>query len=169
MDCNNLSRCISSLKQSGKKDLGCSVSNCLKNYDDRKKVVVEENKKKYELINSKSDKIAVFQVDGGMISSQSDKKCDNLMMDVDSKLAIFIELKGSDLKHALIQVDQTIARTIPVLLGHRVFARIVTSSRTNVPDIRTCPQYINLVKRVAANRGNVNIRANIITEDNASL
>lgn len=165
MDCNNFKSCIVSLENCDKKEQSCSQSGCLKSFDDRKKIVVEEKKKKYQLNNSKTDKVACFHVDGGMITSQDSIKCDNMLVDIDSKLAIFVELKGTDLKHALEQVNATLNKLLPGLSNYRIFARIVTSNRTNVPNIKTCPQYVTLSKNVMKNKGNIIIHANIIEDD----
>jgi len=169
MECNSFKLCINSLEKSDKKEATCSLSECLKSYDKRNKVVVEENRKKYELINHNSDRIANFHVDGGMISSNSTIKCDNLLVDIDAKVAIFIELKGIDLKHALEQVDAMVTRLSPDLQNYRISARIITSNRTNVPNIKTCPQYIALNRKILTNRGSVGIRANIISETVANV
>lgn len=169
MKCNDFKGCVDSLEKNGQKDRKCLLPACLKSYDTRKLAVVEEKKKKYELTNLKADHIAVFQIDSGMISVPNEMKCDNLLLDIDLKLAVFVELKGTDLKHALEQVDVTVDRLLPGLPNYRIFARIVTSNRTNVPNIKSCPQYVRLKRKILANKGDVNIHANMIAENIENL
>lgn len=169
MECNNFRLCITNLEEKGKKSEKCTYSKCLTSYDSRKKVVIEENRKKYELLNPNSDRIANFHIDGGMIPSPNITKCDNLLIDTDSDVAIFIELKGTDLKHALKQIEVMIDKLSNDLMNYRIFARIVTSNRTNVPNIKTCPQYVALNRKVLKNHGNISIHSNIISENISNI
>lgn len=169
MDCSRFGLCIDSLSANNQKLVNCSETECLKSYDARKSVVVEENKKKYELINSKFDKIANFHIDGGMLSTNSTVRCDNLLVDIDSQVAIFVELKGTDLRHALEQVYATVMLLSQDLAQYQTYARIVTSSKTNVPNIKACPQYVRLNKKIREKRGNIDIHTNIISENVAGL
>lgn len=58
MDCNKLTECLKSLEISGTKPSCCKIGGCLEYCDKRKKIVVEENKKKYFLENESQDCIA---------------------------------------------------------------------------------------------------------------
>ena len=169
MGCSKFKNCISSLEKNSKKENDCSTTECLLAYDSRKIVTVEEKKKKYELENPNEDKIASFRIDGGMISSPNEVKCDHLLVDTASKTAVFVELKGTDLKHAFEQVEVTMAKLLSGLQNYRIFARIVTSHRTNVPNIKTCPQYISLNKKIMGHGGNIIARAEKISESVANI
>jgi hypothetical protein len=162
--CNNLDKCIETLEKEKQKYAACSISNCLQQVDMRKQIVVEENKKKYELKN-KDHIVAVYQVDGKLISSKEISKCDNLIVDLDSKIAIFVELKGSNLRHAFEQIDSTITQLEPYLKPYTMCARIVTSNRTNVPNIKACPQYRALNRRIHGKGGNIRIASNSLSEE----
>ena len=43
-----------------------------------------------------------------MVQDKNTIKCDNLVLDTTGMKAIFVELKGTDLAHALQQINQTI-------------------------------------------------------------
>ncbi len=164
MECRNLHVCINELEKTKVKPIGCSEDNCLMSCDIRKHLVVEENNKKYRLENPKGNLLASFHVDGGMIRSKKIMKCDHLLLDFNSRKSILVELKGTDLKHAFEQIENTLMRFASVLSRYKVYARIVTSSRTNVPNIKACPQYVSLNKKIAARGGNVKIQSDIMQE-----
>lgn len=159
MDCNIFGSCIHSIEKNGDKSDKCKIDQCLLQCDKRKHVVVEENKKKYELSND-DDLIALFQVDDGMITSKDTIKCDNLFVDLTSRFAVLVELKGTDLRHAFEQINSTYMRVGTALKSYRLYARIVTSSRTNVPNLKTSPQYIDLQKKMKSHGGNIQTKAN---------
>ena len=137
---------------------------CLISFDDRKNISISENRKKYLLHNDLSNYIAVFHVDGAMVQDNDKIKCDNLLIDATGMKAIFVELKGTDLAHALQQINQTIDMMRDDISDCTKYARIVTSNRTNVPNIRANPEYIKLYKKAE-----VKISANLIEEKISSL
>lgn len=146
----------------------CSVSGCLKQCDSRKSVVVEENKKKYEIINN-GGKVAVFQIDSKMIGSENTIRCDYLILAVSCEMAVLVELKGTDLRHAFEQIENTRKILEVALKEYKIHARIITSNRTNIPNIKTCPQYVSLKKNIMRHGGNVQIKANKLSEKIESL
>lgn len=137
---------------------------CLISFDDRKNISISENRKKYLLHNDLSNYIAVFHVDGAMVQDNDKIKCDNLLIDATGMKAIFVELKGTDLAHALQQINQTIDMMRDDISNCTKYARIVTSNRTNVPNIRANPEYIKLYKKA-----DVKVSANLIEEKISSL
>lgn len=159
MECNR-KRCFDELKEhSPSLSRECNM-NCLKSFDNRKNISVSENKKKYLLHNSDGNLIAVFHVDGGMIQGNDVLRCDNLILDVIGMKAIFVELKGTDLSHALVQINSTIDMLKSDVAEYSKCARIVTSNRTNVPNIKANPNYIKLYKKA-----DVKITANLLEEN----
>lgn len=137
---------------------------CLISFDDRKNISISENRKKYLLHNDLRNNMAVFHVDGAMVQDKNTIKCDNLVLDTTGMKAIFVELKGTDLAHALQQINQTIDMMRDDISNCTKYARIVTSNRTNVPNIRANPEYIKLYKKA-----NVKVSANLIEEKISSL
>lgn len=156
MECNRY-HCFNELRQN-ESAVKCDRQ-CLETFDTRKHVSISENKKKYLLHNISEDLMAVFHVDGGMIQSNDILKCDNLILDVTSMKAVFIELKGTDLAHAFKQVNSIIDLLSDDIAGYSKYARIVTSNRTNVPNIKANPNYVRLHKKA-----DIKIAANILEE-----
>lgn len=163
MECSKKT-CFGELKEQMPRLSKQCNNNCLKSFDNRRHISISENRKKYLLHNDVADFIAVFHVDGGMIQSHEIIKCDNLVLDATSMKAIFVELKGTNLAHALEQVNTTIDMLSSDVTEYSLFARIVTSNRTNVPNIRTNSNYIRLYKKA-----NVKIMSNILEESVSSL
>lgn len=165
MNCDKFDTCIRALESTRNKYQRCSSEECLMSLDSRSIAVFEENKKKYRLRNPEPDLLARYQVDGAMLQDQDNIKCDNLVIDLDKKIAIFVELKGTDLRHALAQIDSTVNRLCGGLKGYRMYSRIVTSSRTNVPNIKTYPPYVQLQKKMMRYQGNLDSNATILEDD----
>ena len=103
MICNKLRECIN-----GKQD---ECKECVEFTDKREKVKCEERSKKYTLINTGNRKeIRKYNLDGGIVKNEIGfKACDNLLIvyDTETVKAIFVELKGSDYKHAVEQLNKT--------------------------------------------------------------
>ncbi|GAB4294848.1 MAG: hypothetical protein Fur0025_31680 [Oscillatoriaceae cyanobacterium] len=104
-----------------------------------KLIVVEENKRKYILNNKAQKKICKITIDGGVIDSQTQSKCDYMMVvcqgDKVSKntdlgeIVYLIELKGKDLIKAVDQLTLTMTY-FDYENNTQVFARAVVSKVT---------------------------------------
>lgn len=114
---------------------------------DGKHIVVEENKKKYVLQNPSKQKICKIRIDGCVIYSKTQRKCDYLIIVCESEHKYFIELKGRDLISAVEQLTETIKyfQSECYQSNGKVFARVVLSK---VP----MPKTIELDARVVALR-----------------
>ncbi|MFK0032961.1 hypothetical protein [Pseudomonas monteilii] len=66
----------------------------------------EENRSTFKVHNKSRRNLARHQVDGCLIKSGI--KCDWLLVEEDSKTEIYIELKGSDIEHAVEQICKTV-------------------------------------------------------------
>lgn len=120
---------------------------CIVYKDFRKNAVCEEKKKRYNIVNDKNCMIALYHVDGGMIYGEANvQKCDfmYLIYDSDNPTVVFVELKGSDIYHAVQQLKETIDR-YGAELQRRICARIVCSS---VPRLHNDPIVKNLRKEL---------------------
>ena len=99
--------------------------------------------------------IALLHIDGGMIYGETNvSKCDFLYIiyDPDNPTAVFVELKGRDVSHAVQQLKETIDR-YGTVLKRRICARIVCSS---VPRLHNDPIVKNLRKELMKRyRGNL--------------
>jgi len=74
-----------------------------------KRIVLSENKSKVTFLNINNKRIKKIIIDGCVITSGI--RCDYLL--VDNNRYLFIELKGSDVYHAISQIHQTI-RTLKI-------------------------------------------------------
>lgn len=99
---------------------------------DRSELSIKENRAVYKLLLSKSAPTVSFCVDGGIITSG--QRCDYLVLvDLASAtpewMVLFIELKGTDVLHAIEQLRSTLKNG---LFQHpsnkRLFARVVGRS-----------------------------------------
>ena len=113
---------------------------CEEYSDRRKQISIQEKGKKY-LANNKNEKlVSVSRIDDCLIKDGN--KCDFLLLNCDNKQAYFIELKGSNLLHAVDQISTSIDRIGGKLSEFKINGRIVPS-RVYPPDIRS-----NKVKRL---------------------
>lgn len=122
---------------------------CIIYKDFRPQAVCEEKGKRYNLLNDRHCKIALFHVDGGLIRDERNvPKCDFLYVvyDQNCPTAIFVELKGKDIKHAINQLRESIDRYGRVL-ERRICARIVCSS---VPRLYNDPIVKNMKKELTS-------------------
>ena len=104
-----------------------------------KLIVAEENKRKYILNNKAQKKICKIRIDGGVIDSQTQSKCDYMMVVCQSdkgsqttdsgEIVYLIELKGKDLIKAVEQLTQTMTY-FDYENNPQVFARAVVSKVT---------------------------------------
>lgn len=83
-----------------------SLPECEK-YRCDKKIVLQENKSKITFLNPNQDQILTIQVDGCVISDNETLRCDYALMPSD-EIEIYVELKGSDIVHAVEQLESTI-------------------------------------------------------------
>lgn len=130
------------------KDCLCErKAECIVYRDRRRKAVCEENGKRYALVNDKECLVTLYHMDGGMIQNeQGIQKCDYLYTigDEECPTAIFVELKGTDIPHAIAQIRASIGRYGGVLKS-RIFARIICKS---VPRLYNDPSIRNLKKEL---------------------
>lgn len=95
----------------------------------RKDISVSENGKTYNMKLQPAKKCAAYQIDGVIISEG--RKCDKLILVIDdmSNAAVFVELKGKDISHAIDQLEATFTNDIfrsKIRKDDIIRARIVT-------------------------------------------
>lgn len=111
---------------------------------ERSNISVSEKGKTYLLHLEKQLISAVFSVDGYIIKEGN--KCDKLVLlnvekdeDNDHWNEVFVELKGTDVSHAILQLETTIKNTIFNCNSiKKIYARIVASS---FPSNRSNPEF----------------------------
>ena len=66
----------------------------------------EENKRFFILKDADIEEVEKYQIDGGIINDTKSNRCDYLFV-FQNKRFFFVELKGTDIKHALVQIEAT--------------------------------------------------------------
>lgn len=120
---------------------------CIIYRDYRKQAVCEEKKKRYNVINDKEYMIALFHMDGGIVRDEANvPKCDfmYIIYDPDCPTAIFVELKGNDIYHAVKQLKASLDM-YGEELQRRICVRIICSS---VPRLYNDPLFKNFRKEL---------------------
>ena len=100
---------------------------------ERKKVIVsEENHRKHVANNVDGDTVLQFRIDGGIIPrSSAVLRCDYLVMNTVKNKAYPIELKGTDVKHAVEQIRSTLSYLGGELSAFEILPRIIYTSNTH--------------------------------------
>lgn len=79
--------------------------------------------------NKNGSYVRQYRVDGGVVpKSYEGARCDYLLLNDDRKRAYYIELKGSDIRKAMQQIDVSVAMLQPDHPGYTVYRRIVYCS-----------------------------------------
>lgn len=76
--------------------------------------------------NIDRNKVRQFKVDGQVLrAGDADSRCDYLLLNDEKQSSYYIELKGSDLKKAIQQIEDTISMIAPSIPTYTVFRRII--------------------------------------------
>lgn len=97
--------------------------------DERQSIVVSRDSgtsREHRANNSASCKVSQYKIDGDVICDSS-IRCDFLVMNDDKRDAYLIELKGSNIEHALDQLEATASRLQNELREYHVKYRVVCS------------------------------------------
>lgn len=134
---------------------------CQKFADNRKIINIEENARKFVGINNAQKLFALYQVDGCiMVDGQ---RCDFLLLNCSELIAYLIELKGSDLIHAIRQITNTLSHLSDNLGDfQKVNARIVLT-KVNAPDLKSS-DLIKLERKIRQLGGTLEYKARILQE-----
>ncbi len=92
---------------------------------------------RYELINSAKLAISEYIVDECLlVKNRTDEKCDYLYQIPSQNISILLEIKGSDVDYAAIQILKSISLLKEELNNHDIWARILPT-RVYAPDLNT--------------------------------
>lgn len=109
----------------------------IQSHDRRKNVALREKResREYYLHNQSEQEIVVYKMDGGLIDSDKEIKCDYGIY-TEQDILYLIELKGSDYIHALEQILNTIDVLLkkPNISVKQLNARVVLS-KYRTPDL----------------------------------
>ena len=98
----------------------------------QKIIVSEENKRKHIANNDDENLVHQFKIDGGIVpASSSMSRCDYLVINLEKKNAYPIELKGTDVKHAVDQIRSTITYLGSDLSSYTILPRIIYKPNTH--------------------------------------
>lgn len=119
---------------------------------------------KWKGINSKKKRVIKYRVDGGMITSKAESKCD-CAVHVEGDDIYLIELKGSNYNHALEQIDSTLDKLIiaPNVETSSVNGRIVLT-KGRVPGIKYSKEP-SLIKKLKGLNGSLQSKTRIFEEE----
>jgi len=115
----------------------------------------------YRYVNQSNHHLAKYIVDNGLIKDSGDK-CDFLMLNCELKQSYFIELKGSDLIHAVEQIDRSIDLIKGSLPEFSFYARIVVT-RVNTIDQKSI-KLLRLEKKLKSLNGNLKKQSRLLEE-----
>jgi hypothetical protein len=81
---------------------------CREFEDNRENIVCEEKRTKITFRNSTGETVKKIRIDGCVITDNNLKKCDYLLVCVEVKKAVFVELKGNKVMTAIEQLSATL-------------------------------------------------------------
>lgn len=137
---------------------------CIEFGDERKICIAFENGKTYRLNNDSNYTIRKVKIDKCIDQNTEGKRCDYLMEIKSMKRAIFIELKGGDLVHALRQIYSAIIHLKPEFKNYQLDARIV--GNRDVLKFINIPDYRKLAKEILPTKGTIERATNKILSEN---
>lgn len=149
------------MPENTKKCYPFDIEDCEEFTDRRTSISVEEKQKVYSARNKEKQKVCLIRIDACLI--EEGKKCDYLLLNCDSKVSYFIELKGNDMLHAVEQIDRSIDLLINKISEYAVNARIVLS-RVYPPDLES-NKYKKLKKKLKKYNGTILKHEKLLKED----
>lgn len=129
--------------------------------DNRALIRVEEQKKCYTAKNINKHLVCLARIDGCLITEGL--KCDYLLLKLNDEKAYFIELKGSDLLHAIDQLDRSIEVLKAKILSFQLNARIVLS-KVYAPDLKS-NKFKRLEKKLMKSGGSILKKEKVLEEE----
>lgn len=119
------------------------IEKCVVFHDNRSTPSITEKGKTFQIDNSKSKvKVKCIKVDNCVFDGKDGIKCDYLFEVESAKKIFYVELKGSDVIHAIEQIHSTVLKTREYYKGWIWEARIVLGKR--VPEVKNRKEYEQL-------------------------
>jgi len=140
-------------------DISGLQRNCLRSNDDRKVISMKEGKVRYIAHNPHRKHLSHFRVDGCLI--REGRKCDEMIVDANDDVCYLIELKGTDLKSAIEQINASLDH-FSIKFGNIKFKGRIVVTR-NSPAIRDNKEK-KLRDRLAKFRGDLIVKNNELEE-----
>lgn len=99
---------------------------------DARVIVCCEKNKTFKAFNDHAHFVYKYKIDGDIIpSSDSRNRCDYLLEDETNKSVFLIELKGTQLLHAVMQIESTIGIFDSKFNNYTIFPRIIYHNNTH--------------------------------------
>ena len=114
-------------------------------------------------MNSKKQRVVKYRVDGGIITSKTELKCDYAVYVEDDSIYL-IELKGANYNHALEQINATLDKLViaPHIETSSVNGRVVLT-KGRVPGIKYSKEP-SIVKKLKKLNGTLESRTKLFEE-----
>lgn len=115
--------------------------------EERQSIIVSRDtgaRREHRAFNNDACRVTQYKIDGDIVCDTS-IRCDFLTMNDDRRDAYLIELKGSDIEHAIDQLEETARRFQNELRGYCIRYRLVCS-RVKTQAIRSI-KYKNFCKK----------------------
>ena len=98
----------------------------------QKEIHSKEKKSEHIAVNNKEDFVRQIKIDGDIVPSDctQERRADYLVLDETKKTAYLIELKGSHVKSAFVQLENTDKNLREALKEHKVYWRVICSSKS---------------------------------------
>lgn len=94
--------------------------------------VSRENRCTHIANNPNQKYVRQFRVDGEVFPADTEPmRCDYLLLNDTEKRSYYIELKGSDIVHAIDQIESTISLISPSIKEYKILCRIVYRTGTH--------------------------------------
>lgn len=126
----------------------------------QKEIHSKENNSEHIAVNIDGDSVRQIKIDGDILPADynQERRADYLILDETKKTVYLIELKGSHIMSAFLQLENTNKKLSNALKGHKVYWRVICSSRTvNLKN--------NDVKKYQKNHPQLVIRRNVLREN----
>ena len=119
-----------------------------------------ENKSEHIAVNKNREYVRQIKVDGDILPNDyvEERRADYLVLNETKKTAYIIELKGSHIKSAFVQVENTDQKLKNALKDFKIHWRIVCGSRTT--NLKT-----NEIQRYQRQHQQLILKRNIIKEE----
>ena len=126
----------------------------------QKEIHSKENNSEHIAVNIDGDLVRQIKIDGDILTANynQERRADYLILDETKKTVYLVELKGSHIMSAFLQLENTNKKLSNALKGHKVYWRVICSSRTvNLKN--------NDVKKYQKNHPQLVIRRNVLREN----
>lgn len=137
-------------------------------FKDNRKIVALKDKKGgkvcYRGENSQGNELIAYKIEDGILKNVPGTKCDFGLYTVSSDTIRFIELKGSDLNHAIKQIRNSIRNVLDkhAIKVEKVHGRVVLS-KARTPDLNSSYEK-ELKKMLKERNGNFHKATSLLKE-----